>query len=411
MVLDDHNSTFTTPLRRVRHIISAVGYLCLFPFTVEGEELQRSPFVPLKMTLAFLISFSYVFYQGCVIWHVLGSFSWSNLKEMLAKTKIEPSNISMGAYVLTGSLSMLTMDLLFVLSGGIARRLSKVFGQLADIAKEHNHRLGRQSLADYMGYQVAALVLVAISLTVYALQGDTMYPAFVAPYVDNLAARVLNIIWFALSQFFLFWAPPMLGLESMLGYVLECCGESFVIVTDLARRHAEATKSRRGEGAFKCLDLGFRVAGIVGDTNKAVSTILVFNLGLILIIISANLFCLLDLFLEPWNNLKILFLLRHLAENAIYILSLSVMCYCGQRLENRQLEAKRALEDLSRSLSHDLRRNLQTERDIAVLVSRLSEPAPISPHSFVTVNHRGFLGIMSTAVTYLIVLLQFKTSN
>ncbi len=397
---------FVTPLGRVRRLLRIFGYLLLFPMYLRGEELRRSPFLLLKMLLAFFVSFCFLLYQGFVVWDQMGSYSLSNLMDMLAGAGLEISSIAMGSYIATSLASLILTDVLFLLSGGIAKSLTDTLGLIAEIALEHRRDLGRRSLRSYLGFQLIGVFLAVVSLTVYSLMGNLMYPTFIGPYTDNNFVRVATVLWFALGQFFLFWSPPMLVFESFMTYVVECVCEGYDIVAELAR---DETKS----GRKKSLQLGFKVEKILQDLGKSFGTVLVFNLAAILVVISANLFCLLDLFFQQhqWNQMKRLMLLRHLAENSMYILTSALLCHCGQRLEDGRLRARRSLEDLSRTLHKKDDDSSAMEKDLMVLTSRMGQEAPLRPHSFISVNHRGFLGIMSSSVTYLIVLLQFKTSK
>ncbi len=195
-------------------------------------------------------------------------------------------------------------------------------------------------------------------------------------------------------------------------YIIECIGECYEIVADLARKESgarEGAPNDQNSSGLECAKLGFTVTEMVKRVNCALSTTMVISHMLVLIAVVANLYCLMDIFFFPWNERSYLHMFRLIAENTLYIIAPAITSHCGQRLENRRGRAREALEDLQRRSEYLGRRDMQ---DFKILISRMDSQEPLlSPHSFFSMNHKGYLGITSTVVTYLIVLLQFRSTN
>ena len=80
---------------------------------------------------------------------------------------------------------------------------------------------------------------------------------------------------------------------------------------------------------------------------------------------------------------------------------------CGQHLINEMKESREGLEDFSLDFQIDSKQ----QQGLDVLDRRLDNPAPISPYSIFSVSHSSLLATFSVLLTYIIVLLQFKTSG
>ncbi len=323
------------------------------------------------------------------------------------------SNIALWAYAVTGGSCFLAVEGFFLLSLQtccMASRLTGVFDHLADVTAEHRPKLGKDTLRSYMKLVVILLLLGVVILTVYPLMGNEVYGVFFEPLFPGPLYRFTFVIWFTISNIFSYWGPPLVGVMSLLVFMVECCSECYEIVASLARSEEKSLCS----GAVvtkekKSVELGQKVTRMVKDLDTAISSFMVVTYFVVLIVLTSNLYCLLDLFFEDWSRMKTLFLVRLLAENFAYLTAVALTSHCGQRLEDRRFRAKEALEDLYKAFGKD--EDAAMCREMGVLLSRMSAEGPLSPHAFFTVNHRGLLGIVGTVVTYIIVLLQFRTSD
>ena len=87
------------------------------------------------------------------------------------------------------------------------------------------------------------------------------------------------------------------------------------------------------------------------------------------------------------------------------------LCWTGQGVESYREEARERLEDCL--ADKGLRRGMGAEvlSSLELATARMESSDPISPYWAFGVNHGGFSSTMTTSITYLIVLLQFKVTE
>ena len=400
------------PLCRIRRLISILNYVALFPFVIDGGTgtLRLSRFVVLKMFLVLFITLSH--YVGEIIavciWKEGGcsvdSFS-GNLGNS-GKDRIVISKLSFAAYVIMTTASLISMELFYLVSFSMAKPFSDIFLQLEDFAERHHATLGRVTVRSYLKLIIVLSMMLLLVGVLYPIQADHFYFMFFEPACSSTLLRVSSIIIHFASAFMSSWTPPLFGVFMFFIYMVECAGECYDIT---------AFSARSGKAIFcETLRMGYSVTKIVEDINTAFSSVLVIIYSLVLVITVANIYNLIDIFFNPWHRLKAIMFVRHLSENVGYVTSLAITSHCGQRLENRRSEARRALEDMGRRWEF-AKREEEGEHDsnmeLDVLLSRMGSPGPISPHHFFAINHAGFLAMVASIVTYIIVLVQFKTTE
>ena len=94
---------------------------------------------------------------------------------------------------------------------------------------------------------------------------------------------------------------------------------------------------------------------------------------------------------------------------AYYYFTFGLICFLGQGLKDQQKETADALA----RVYYRCRRSWHpdTIAYAEFVKNRVERPNGLSPYSFFTLDRSGFLSTMALIFTYLIVLLQFKTSE
>ena len=95
--------------------------------------------------------------------------------------------------------------------------------------------------------------------------------------------------------------------------------------------------------------------------------------------------------------------LQFLGVSTAFIAIVWMLANIGQRLQDSIVKTCDALEDFS--MENENATKVQKIRQ------RLLRDGVVSPSSFFNVNHAGYLGMIGTIITYLIVLLQFRVSE
>lgn len=89
-----------------------------------------------------------------------------------------------------------------------------------------------------------------------------------------------------------------------------------------------------------------------------------------------------------------------------------LVCNAGQNLENvrssfvEKIDEWKIITFDSQSIS-----NSKIMSKLTFLSKHLARPCPICPYNFIGINHTGFVQIVATIMTYIVVLMQFRASQ
>ena len=91
-----------------------------------------------------------------------------------------------------------------------------------------------------------------------------------------------------------------------------------------------------------------------------------------------------------------------------YIYNFYILASNGQEMTEAQNETKEELEEFY--FGHHNHWSAETRNKICLLMTKISRPKPMTPLGFFTLSKSGFLSSIALVFTYLIVLLQFRTT-
>ena len=112
---------------------------------------------------------------------------------------------------------------------------------------------------------------------------------------------------------------------------------------------------------------------------------------------------------SPSSTLIQIYSLGYCLLTSLSAIQIYYACRTGQDLEDVRSEAKTILEEFATRTCTDHSDGVKFRAK--VLVERMGKPGALKPLSYFSVNNSAHLSGISTMITYLIVLMQFKVSG
>ena len=109
------------------------------------------------------------------------------------------------------------------------------------------------------------------------------------------------------------------------------------------------------------------------------------------------------------NMVKISSVICHLLLFLFYLFTFFSLCSIGQDFVDVQLQTSNALNRAYFLFKGQFK--TETENYLEFVKEKLEKPVALSPYSFFNLDRSGFLATVALIFTYLIVLLQFKTTE
>ena len=117
----------------------------------------------------------------------------------------------------------------------------------------------------------------------------------------------------------------------------------------------------------------------------------------------------LSIWISNLNILKISSAMLFFVLFICYVVAYFGLCSFGQNLINAQAKARKSLNKVM--CAHQRKWSQDTVDLAYYTMTRYAEDLSISPYSFFSINHSVYASSLALIFTYLIVLLQFKTSE
>ncbi len=263
------------------------------------------------------------------------------------------------------------------------------------------------------------LSLVSVTCVVITIYGYVFAVETVGPVISDdpkvTLISVLNVASMPMMIIAAYVNPTISGLIMLVSFILALLAESLEIlgellatspITQVAVVSNQQPKEKPKQLLKSVVDLGFDICDIVDSANLALESIL-------LVLFTLFLTLLICLSYNTLTNFFYEFTYYKVWQTTIYVMisitsykSLSFLCQCGQLVEDNMAKARKALVQRLRDMRHP-----GLAEHMGLLSKTLNMPGPISPYSMFSVNNSSLLAALATIVTYLIVLIQFKTTS
>ena len=113
---------------------------------------------------------------------------------------------------------------------------------------------------------------------------------------------------------------------------------------------------------------------------------------------------------SAWSSVRICFTISNIFYLTLFIMNLFYIFYAGQELEDKVEEVKDNLQRLGED--PQVRLNQTEKRQFYGIMNKLGGSiTQLSPYSYFSVNNSTFLATVGVIITYLIVLMQFKSTE
>ena len=223
----------------------------------------------------------------------------------------------------------------------------------------------------------------------------------------------INLILFWISNIYVFAAPVHLGTDMMS----TCFLRSLAYLYNVWQVEMKSRRTKEPEdvqGLEDILNLGFYLSNLTRSLNSLLSPFLFIDM--IVLSTSSVMWCYTGF--AFFGNLDLLE--QTIIIPLVYCLtSFGFVCMYVQRLWNKCNDSQvlsDAIEASTKELSidllanyHKLDKRLKWKSD--VLEERLAKEDPIRPYDFFTMDRSAFLPTLASALTYFIIIIQFKLSE
>ena len=159
----------------------------------------------------------------------------------------------------------------------------------------------------------------------------------------------------------------------------------------------------------KYIDVGLNLSRLLNDLNKLTSLFLFIFFIEALTIGAIFMYGEFGILFSKVTTYKIVTTLIFTTFSAVHLLALLYICLAGQELQNSMLDVVNELEEILAYLAKENMEDIKIIPDLSLLVKKLNRGRPITPYSYFAVNNATLVKSYATLVTYVIVLLQFKS--
>ena len=284
--------------------------------------------------------------------------------------------------------------------------------QLPPMDQVTTKRISRRVQCGFLGKFLSMNLLTFIIAYAAIKKGAETYKTYLGIDIqekDYLYAIILVTFW--ISNIYVFAAPVHWGTDMMSTCLLRSLAYLFNV-------WQEEMKSRRitkttNESLEHILDLGFYLSKLTRSVNGILAPFLFIDM--IVLSTSSVMWCYSGFaFFGNFSVLEetiipLFYCLTSFAFVFLYVHRLWIKCDDAQRLTN-------AIEAATKELSIDLLANyhlldkrMKWKSD--VLEERLMKEDPIRPYEFFSLKRSAFLPTLASALTYFIIIIQFKLSE
>ena len=383
----------------------------------------------------------------------------------LMKKYYETAGVDMSTwYILMFSNVTCTMSFFaaFFLGRSKAKAISDIFIKIRDAGdlgtNSLQEPLGRVTKNKMRNHLAVGSITTLASIVIFFFYMYAFTEDFLLEVSDSNHDKVLSyatVVFSVISFFITYLNPITRGISFLSLYMIGCTGECFDTLREsLLLREKEAVEKalsrsskpppdgRHGSPApppsyEEIVARGKISAQLVGDLNGVLSPMILFLYSIYLSLVTAYSY----ITLVPLLGGKVQRILGSMSGFSFFLFVLHVfglysLCCSGQELEEKRKAARYVvlLLYLTRSyqyldthvyrtcrltlenwLASEQRPGVDTSlwKEAKMLVALLedNDGAPISPYSAFRINHSGFLGMIATIATYVVVLVQFKVAG
>lgn len=414
----------------------------LFGFPLKVDATDGGVSFPKRAWAQVLLMFflAHANQAATIVWHVLSEESLDEQFERFRqKSGIDASTMILAYLVVF--MSNLSFIAAFFLVRAKVPRISSLCARMAEAADFGAGDGGPQVLGIATKRKLKthvnlALVMSLAATATYFAFSFGIIMDFLLQSADSEDRRYLAWTMLGLSvwSFFLVFLNPHVNSISVLSvYLIGCLSECYdrmrhSLLSKQARLRPSSWTAdeedsqtgkwrvgRSGPSHREILFKGRLLDELLGDLNALLSPLILFLYVFYLSLVTAfSYMALVPVLMSSASGGLLVLAGYSFFLLALYLLGLYFLCVAGQTLEERRAAARTALEDW---LAEDGEEEEDGDdkvlrKEAEILVQQLDRVGrAVTPYNAFGVNHSGFVGMVATIATYVVVLVQFKVAD